>query len=87
MNGGFTTAGLRWCKNGFSPFAQTAVADVPMTPPSLLFGAAKFVQPIPRLAVAQVMRSTETEGRSAVTLATTATLAAWPITSILRQPC
>ena len=38
------------CKNGLSPFARSAFADVPTgTPRSPLFGAAKFTQRMPRL--------------------------------------
>ena len=45
-----TTGGLLVCKNGLSPFARSAFADVPTgTPRSPLFGAAKFSQPMPRL--------------------------------------
>ena len=46
----FTTTGLLACKNGLSPFARSAFADVPTgTPRSPLFGAAKFTQRMPRL--------------------------------------
>jgi len=46
----FTTSGLLICKNGLSPFAPSAFADVPTgTPRSPLFGAAKFTQRMPRL--------------------------------------
>jgi FtsP/CotA-like multicopper oxidase with cupredoxin domain len=47
-----TWAGLA-LKNGLSPFAPSAFADgVPTgTPPSPLFGAQKFTQPMPRLAL------------------------------------
>jgi FtsP/CotA-like multicopper oxidase with cupredoxin domain len=45
-----TSAGVLACKNGLSPFARSAFADVPTgTPRSPLFGAAKFSQPMPRL--------------------------------------
>ena len=48
--GAFTTSGLLICKNGLSPFARSAFADVPTgTPRSPLFGAAKFAQRMPRL--------------------------------------
>ena len=48
----FTTTGLLVCRNGLSPFARSAFADVPSgTPRSPLFGAAKFTQRMPRLAV------------------------------------
>jgi FtsP/CotA-like multicopper oxidase with cupredoxin domain len=47
-----TTTGLLACKNGLSPFARSAFADVPTgTPRSPLFGAAKFSQRMPRLSV------------------------------------
>ena len=47
-----TTSGLLVCKNGLSPFARSAFADVPTgTPRSPLFGAARFNQRMPRLAV------------------------------------
>src|ERR1700742_2491850 len=46
-----TATGLA-LKNGLSPFAQSAFANVPTgTPLSPLFGAAKFSQPLPRLAL------------------------------------
>ena len=39
-----TTTGLLACKNGLSPFARSAFADVPTgTPRSKLFGAAKDI--------------------------------------------
>ena len=45
-----TTSGVLACKNGLSPFARSAFADVPTgTPRSPLFGATKFSQPMPRL--------------------------------------
>src|ERR1700741_2896622 len=45
-----TTSGVLACKNGLSPFARSAFADVPTgTPRSPLFGAVKFSQPMPRL--------------------------------------
>ena len=48
----FTVAGGLALKNGLSPFARSAYADVPTgTPRSPLFGAAKFTQPMPRLAL------------------------------------
>src|SRR5215831_18206310 len=48
----FTVAGgLAW-KHGLTPFARSAFADVPTgTPRSPLFGAQKFTQPMPRLAL------------------------------------
>jgi FtsP/CotA-like multicopper oxidase with cupredoxin domain len=49
----FTATGLLALKNGLSPFAPSALADgVPTgTPPSPLFGAQPFTQPMPRLAL------------------------------------
>src|SRR5215471_3921587 len=48
----FTTAGAIAFKNGLSPFAMSAFAQVPTgTPRSPLFGAQKFSQPLPRLAL------------------------------------
>ena len=48
--GVFTASGLLVCKNGLSPFARSAFADIPTgTPRSPLFGAQKFTQPLPRL--------------------------------------
>src|ERR1700742_4940195 len=50
--GVFTATGALALKNGFSPFAQSAFASIPTgTPRSPLFGAAKFSQPLPRLAL------------------------------------
>src|SRR5262245_8929644 len=46
-----STGFLAW-KNGLSPFARSAYAAVPTgTPRSPLFGAQKFTQPMPRLAL------------------------------------
>ena len=48
----FTVTGALALKNGLSPFATSAFADVPTgTPRSPLFGAAKFSTPLPRLAL------------------------------------
>ncbi len=48
----FTSAGLLVAKNGLSPFAKSAFAQVPTgTPRSPLFGATKFSQPLNRLEV------------------------------------
>jgi len=48
----FSTSGLLVCKSGLSPFARSAFADVPTgAPRSPLFGATKFAQRMPRLAV------------------------------------
>src|SRR5262245_66499466 len=48
----FTVAGGIALKNGLSPFARSAFAAVPTgTPRSPLFNAAKFSQPLPRLAL------------------------------------
>jgi FtsP/CotA-like multicopper oxidase with cupredoxin domain len=45
----FTVTGGLLAKNGLSPFAQSAYAQVPTgTPPSPLFGAKKFTQPMHR---------------------------------------
>jgi FtsP/CotA-like multicopper oxidase with cupredoxin domain len=46
----FTVAGTLALKNGLSPFARSAFADVPTgTPRSPLFGVARFSQRMPRL--------------------------------------
>lgn len=46
----FTTAGTLALKNGLSPFARSAFADIPTgTPRSPLYGARKFSQRLPRL--------------------------------------
>jgi FtsP/CotA-like multicopper oxidase with cupredoxin domain len=46
----FTTTGLLVVKNGLSPFARSAFADIPTgTPSSPLFGVQKFGFPMPRL--------------------------------------
>src|SRR5262245_17322124 len=46
----FTTAGTLVCKNGLSPLARSAFAQVPTgTPRSPLFGAQKFARPLNRL--------------------------------------
>src|SRR5262245_22327758 len=48
----FTLAGTLALKNGLSPFARSAFAEVPTgTPRSPLFGAVRFTQPMPRLAL------------------------------------
>ncbi len=48
--GAFTAGGLLVCKNGLSPFARSAFADIPTgTPRSPLFGAQRFTTPLPRL--------------------------------------
>jgi len=48
----FTVAGVLALKNGLSPFARSAFAAVPTgTPRSPLFGAVRFTQPMPRLAL------------------------------------
>jgi FtsP/CotA-like multicopper oxidase with cupredoxin domain len=48
----FTTTGFLAWKNGLSPFARSAFAAVPTgTPRSPLFGAQRFSQPLPRLAL------------------------------------
>ena len=46
----FTTSGMLLYKNGFSPYAPSAYAQVPTgTPRSPLFGIKKFTQPMQRL--------------------------------------
>src|SRR5262245_58266622 len=46
----FTSSGLLVCKNGLSPFARSAFADVPTgAPRSPLYGARKFNQALVRL--------------------------------------
>jgi FtsP/CotA-like multicopper oxidase with cupredoxin domain len=46
----FTSAGMLALKNGLSPFARSAFADIPTgTPRSPLFGVGKFTQRMPRL--------------------------------------
>jgi FtsP/CotA-like multicopper oxidase with cupredoxin domain len=46
----FTAGGALVCKNGLSPFARSAFAQVPTgVPRSPLFGAQKFAQPLHRL--------------------------------------
>jgi manganese oxidase len=48
----FTGSGLLVCKNGLSPFARSAFADIPTgTPASPLFGAQRFTTPLLRLQV------------------------------------
>ena len=48
----FTTTGMLALKNGLSPFARSAFAEVPTGfPRSPLFGAQKFTQRMPRLAL------------------------------------
>ncbi|HEY3885070.1 MAG TPA: hypothetical protein VGL62_07675, partial [Vicinamibacterales bacterium] len=48
----FTATGALVLKNGLSPFARSAFAAVPTgTPRSPLYGAQKFSQPLPRLAL------------------------------------
>src|SRR5215831_7342680 len=48
----FTATGALALKNGLSPFAPSAFAAVPTgTPRSPLYGAQKFSQPMPRLAL------------------------------------
>ena len=63
----FTTSGVLVCKNGLSPFARSAFADVPTgTPRSPLFGAAKFSQPMPRLQLQSPMPLTMAANGDAV---------------------
>src|SRR5467141_1239075 len=48
----FTTGGVLALKNGLSPFARSAFAEVPTgTPRSPLFGVQKFTQRLNRLAL------------------------------------
>src|SRR5262245_31349790 len=48
----FTTTGFLAWKNGLNPFVRSAFAAVPTgTPRSPLFGAQRFTQPMPRLAL------------------------------------
>ncbi len=55
------------CKNGLSPFARSAFADVPTgTPRSPLFGAARFSQRMPRLSVQTPMPLTRSANDEAV---------------------
>jgi FtsP/CotA-like multicopper oxidase with cupredoxin domain len=62
-----TTSGVLACKNGLSPFARSAFADVPTgTPRSPLFGAAKFSQPMPRLQLQAPMPLTRAANGDAV---------------------
>src|SRR5262245_16180543 len=63
----FTTSGVLACKNGLSPFARSAFADVPTgTPRSPLFGAAKFTQAMPRLQLQTPMPLTRAANGDAV---------------------
>jgi len=68
--GVFTASGLLVCKNGLSPFAKSAFADVPTgTPRSPLYGARKFVTKMPRLSlqhpepVTKYQRGSETDAK------------------------
>lgn len=55
----FTVTGALALKNGLSPFASSAFAEVPTgTPPSPLFGATPHSQPMPRLALVEPQRLT-----------------------------
>src|SRR5262245_1227472 len=63
----FTTSGLLVLKNGLSPFARSAFAQVPTgTPRSPLFGAAKFSQRMPRLRLQTPMTLTRNANDEAV---------------------
>ena len=63
----FTAAGALVLKNGLSPFARSAFADVPTgTPRSPLFGAAKFTQRMSRLRVQTPLRLTKAANGDAV---------------------
>ena len=62
-----TSAGVLACKNGLSPFARSAFADVPTgTPRSPLFGAARFTQRMPRLRLQTPMPLTRNASDEAV---------------------
>ena len=62
-----TSTGVLACKNGLSPFARSAFADVPTgTPRSPLFGAARFSQRMPRLSVQTPMPLTRSANDEAV---------------------
>src|SRR5262245_32336842 len=55
----FTASGLLALKNGLSPFAMSAFAQVPTgTPRSPLFGVQKFTQRMPRLMLQTPVRLT-----------------------------
>ena len=55
-----TASGLLIVKNGLSPFARSAFAAVPTgLPRSPLFGAARFSQPMPRLALQRPVSLTQ----------------------------
>jgi len=57
----FTLAGTLALKNGLSPFAKSAFAEVPTgTPRSPLFDAVRFTQPMPRLALQTPIPLTQT---------------------------
>ena len=59
----FTTSGLLLYKNGLSPYAPSAYAQVPTgTPRSPLFGAKKFSQAMPRLDVQKPSKLTQRGG-------------------------
>ena len=67
LAGIFTASGVLVCKNGLSPFARSAFADVPTgTPRSPLFGAARFSQRMPRLSVQTPMPLTRSANDEAV---------------------
>src|SRR5262252_6259302 len=79
-----TAGGMLALKNGLSPFARSAFAAIPTgTPLSPLFGAQKFTQPLPRLALQTPQRMTRissadpaSAGDAAFPAATGETLAA-----------
>ena len=69
--GMFTVTGALALKNGLSPFARSAFADVPTgTPPSPLFGAQKFTQRMPRLNLQTPIPLTQNSSGDAVFPAT-----------------
>ncbi len=58
----FTAAGTLALKNGLSPFATSAFAQVPTgTPRTPLFGSMKFSEPLPRLEVLEPVALQRTE--------------------------
>src|SRR5262245_9083157 len=63
----FTVAGTLALKNGLSPFARSAFADVPTgTPRSPLFGVARFSQRMPRLRLQTPLPLVRNAGSEAV---------------------
>jgi len=61
----FCAGGLLLCKNGLSPFARSAFAQVPTgTPRSPLLGIKKFSQTLPRLLVQQPLPLSKSNGEA-----------------------